>query len=113
MTEIAPPLCPPIRVLMGPGPSDIHPRVLQAMAMNTVGHLDPYYLEIMNQMQAMLRAVFRTQNAMTFAISGTGSAGQEATVVNLIEPGDPIVVCINGVLGGGTWEIAEGSGGVF
>ena len=83
-----PPLNPPIRTLLGPGPSDIHPCVLQAMAKNTVGHLDPYYLELMNGMQQMLRELFRTQNEMTMAISATGSAGMEATVVNLIEPGD-------------------------
>src|SRR6478735_9781111 len=84
-SAVAPPLNPPVRVLMGPGPSDIHPRVLAALGKNTVGHLDPYYLEIMNDMQRMLQSLFRTQNPMTLAISGTGSAGMEATVVNQIE----------------------------
>ncbi|MEX2559633.1 MAG: alanine--glyoxylate aminotransferase family protein, partial [Pirellulales bacterium] len=91
---IAPPLNPPVRILMGPGPSDVPPRVLAAMAAPTVGHLDPYYLELMNGMQRMLRGVFRTANEMTFAISATGSAGMESTVVNLVEPGDSMVVCV-------------------
>ncbi len=95
---------------MGPGPSDVHPRVLEAMAKGTVGHLDPYYLEIMDGLQAMLRDVFRTQNPMTFAISATGSAGMEATVVNLIEPGEPMVVCINGVFGARMADVAERAG---
>ena len=92
----AAPLNPPVRILMGPGPSDIHPRVLEAISKPTVGHLDPYYLQTMDTMQVMLRDLFRTQNEMTFAISATGSAGMEATVVNLVEPGDPVVVCVNG-----------------
>jgi alanine-glyoxylate transaminase / serine-glyoxylate transaminase / serine-pyruvate transaminase len=110
MTFIAPELHPPIRTLMGPGPSDTHPRVLQALAKGTVGHLDPYYLETMNGLQAMLREVFRTKNPMTMAISGTGSAGMEATVVNLIEPGDSMVVCVNGVFGGRMVDVAERAG---
>lgn len=109
-SAVAPPLNPPVRVLMGPGPSDIHPRVLEAMGRGTVGHLDPYYLEIMNDMQRMLQSLFRTKNAMTLAISGTGSAGMEATVVNLIEPGDSMVVCVNGVFGGRMVDVAERAG---
>ena len=84
---------------MGPGPSDIHPRVLNAIGKGTVGHLDPYYLETMNNLQEMLRKVFKTENELTMAISATGSAGMETTVVNLIEPGDKMLVCINGVFG--------------
>src|SRR5204863_6461475 len=80
MPALPPPLNPPPRILLGPGPSDIHPRVLQAMGAGTVGHLDPYYLELMNGLQEMLRQVFRTRNPMTFAVSATGSAGMEATV---------------------------------
>lgn len=95
---------------MGPGPSDTHPRVLQALAKGTVGHLDPYYLEIMNGLQEMLRGLFKTKNPMTMAISGTGSAGMEATVVNLIEPGDAMVVCVNGVFGGRMADVAERAG---
>ncbi|HEY2841176.1 MAG TPA: alanine--glyoxylate aminotransferase family protein [Pirellulales bacterium] len=107
---IAPELKPPVRVLMGPGPSDTHPRVLAALAAGTVGHLDPYYLELMNKMQQMLRSVMRTANPMTMAISGTGSAGMEATVTNLIEPGDSMVVCVNGVFGGRMVDVAERAG---
>lgn len=95
---------------MGPGPSDIHPRVLRAMAASTVGHLDPYYLELMNHMQQMLRELFRTANPMTMAVSATGSAGMESTVVNLIEPGDSMVVCVNGVFGGRMVDVAERAG---
>ena len=111
-SAVAPPLNPPVRILMGPGPSDIHPRVLEAMGKGTVGHLDPYYLEIMNDMQRMLQTLMRTKNPMTLAISGTGSAGMEATVVNLIEPGDSMVVCVNGVFGGRMVDVAERAGAV-
>ncbi len=104
------PLNPPVRVLLGPGPSDTHPRVLAALSKPTVGHLDPYYLELMNRMQQMLRDVFRTKNEMTMAISGTGSAGMEAAVVNVIEPGDSMVVCINGVFGSRMADVAERCG---
>jgi alanine-glyoxylate transaminase / serine-glyoxylate transaminase / serine-pyruvate transaminase len=106
----APELQPPVRTLMGPGPSDTHPRVLQALAKGTVGHLDPYYLEVMNGLQEMLRELFRTKNQMTFAVSGTGSAGMEATVVNLIEPGDSMIVCVNGVFGARMVDVAERAG---
>src|SRR4029077_17124582 len=87
-----------------------HPRVLQALAKNTLGHLDPAYLELMNGMQDMLRQGFRTKNQMTLAISGTGSAGMEATVVNLIEPGDSMVVCVNGVFGGRMVDVGGRAG---
>jgi len=103
-------LQPPVRVLMGPGPSDTHPRVLEALAKGTVGHLDQYYLEVMNALQEMLRGLFRTKNPMTFAVSGTGSAGMEATVVNLIEPGDSMIVCVNGVFGTRMVDVAERAG---
>ncbi len=108
----APPLNPPVRTLMGPGPSDVHPRVLQAMSMGTIGHLDPYYLQVMDRMQQMLRDLFRTQNRMTLAISATGSAGMEATVVNLVEPGDPVLVCVNGVFGMRMADVATRAGAV-
>lgn len=110
MSSLPKPLSPPVRVLMGPGPSDVHPRVLQALAASTVGHLDPYYLEVMNDLQAMLRTLFNTSNPMTMAISGTGSAGMETTVVNLIEPGDKMVVCVNGVFGGRMADVARRAG---
>ncbi len=92
-------LNPRKRILMGPGPSDVHPRVLKAMATPLVGHLDPDFLEIMNETREMLREVYQTKNELTIAISGTGSAGMEAVLVNLLEPGDKAVVCINGYFG--------------
>lgn len=104
------PLNPPVRLLLGPGPSEVHPRVLAALAAPTVGHLDPYYLALMNDMQQMLRGVFRTQNAMTMAVSAAGSAGMECTVVNLIEPGDSMLVCVNGVFGGRMVDVAQRAG---
>ncbi len=110
MSLVAPAVNPPNRILMGPGPSDVSPRVLAAFAKPTVGHLDPYYLQVMSELQQMLREVFRTKNEMTFAVSGTGSAGMEATVVNLIEPGDSMVVCVNGVFGGRMVDVAERAG---
>lgn len=111
MTTIPPTVTPPVRTLLGPGPSDIHPRVLEALSRPTVGHLDPYYLKIMDELQAMLRQVFSTKNRMTMAISGTGSAGQEATVTNLVEPGDRVLICINGVFGNRLADMAERAGG--
>ena len=103
-------LQPPVRILMGPGPSQIHPRVLEATAKGTVGHLDPYFLQIMDGLQGMLRRLFGTENPMTFAVSGTGSAGMEACVVNLIEPGDSMVVGVNGVFGGRMVDVAGRAG---
>ena len=87
------------RVLMGPGPSDVPPRVLQAMSAPCIGHLDPTFLAIMNETQDLLRFLFQTQNELTIAVSGTGSAGMETCFVNLVEPGDEVVVCVNGVFG--------------
>ena len=104
------PVAPPVRTLMGPGPSDIHPAVLTAMAAPTVGHLDPYFLRIMDEVQTMLRQLFQTDNQMTMAVSGTGSAGMEACVVNLVEPGDKMIACQNGVFGGRIADVAERSG---
>ena len=109
-SDVGPALNPPVRILLGPGPSDIHPRVFEALGKPTVGHLDPYYLELMNDMQRMLQAVFRTKNQMTMAVSGTGSAGMEAAVVNVIEPGDSMIVCVNGVFGGRMVDVAQRAG---
>lgn len=92
---------------MGPGPSDVSVRVLRALAAPTVGHLDPEYLTIMDETRQMLRQVFQTNNEMTLAISGTGSAGMEACICNLIEPGDEMIVCVNGVFGGRMKDVAE------
>src|SRR6516162_3651048 len=103
-------LKPSPRVLLGPGPSDVHPRVLTAMATPLVGHLDPQFLEIMNETQELMRQTFRTRNALTFPVSGTGSAGMETAVVNLIEPGDRMVVCVNGVFGQRMADVAQRAG---
>jgi alanine-glyoxylate transaminase/serine-glyoxylate transaminase/serine-pyruvate transaminase len=103
-------LNPSPRILLGPGPSDVHPRVLAAMAMPLVGHLDPEFLQIMNETQEMLCQVFRTRNPLTFPVSATGSAGMETCVVNLIEPGDRMVVCVNGVFGQRMADVAGRAG---
>lgn len=91
---------PPTRILMGPGPSDISPRVLAALSRPTLGHLDPEFLVLMDQVKDMLRRVFRTENPLTFPVSAPGSAGMETCFVNLLEPGDKAIVCQNGVFGG-------------
>lgn len=101
----------PTRLLMGPGPSLVHPRVLQAMAAPLVGHLDPAFLQFMDEIQAQLRRVFKTENRLTIAVSGTGSAGMECALVNLIEPGDAVVVGANGVFGTRMQSIVERCGG--
>ena len=101
----------PRRLLLGPGPSNVHPRVLQALATPLVGHLDPTFLNVMNDIQALLRRVFSTTNPFTIAVSGTGSAGMEAAVVNVVEPGDAVIVGINGVFGTRLAAIVERCGG--
>ena len=106
-----PELKPSSRLLLGPGPSMVHPRVLRAMSTPLLGHLDPEFLVIMNEVQAMLRAVFQTENAFTIAISGTGSAGMEASLVNVIEPGDTVLVGVNGVFGMRLADIVGRCGG--
>lgn len=98
---------PPQRVLMGPGPSDVHPRVLSAMARPTVGHLDPTFVDMMDEVKILLRYAFQTKNTLTMPVSGPGSAGMETCFVNLIEPGDTVVVCQNGVFGGRMKENVE------
>jgi alanine-glyoxylate transaminase/serine-glyoxylate transaminase/serine-pyruvate transaminase len=100
----------PQRVLLGPGPSDVPPRVLLAMAQPTIGHLDPVFLRLMDEVRANLKQVFRTQNEMTLAVSGTGSAGMETAFVNLVEPGDRVVVGVNGVFGGRMVDVAQRCG---
>jgi alanine-glyoxylate transaminase/serine-glyoxylate transaminase/serine-pyruvate transaminase len=95
------------RILLGPGPSMVHPRVYEALGKRLDGHLDPEFLQIMNETQEMLREVFATRNRLTLSISGTGSAGMEAALVNLIEPGDEVLVCVNGVFGGRMGDIVE------
>ena len=98
------------RILMGPGPSDVDPRVLEALARPTIGHLDPAFLEILNEIRTLLQHTFQTRNQMTLAMSGTGSAGMETCVVNLIEPGDPMLVCVNCVFGKRMADVAERCG---
>jgi len=98
------------RMLMGPGPSDVHPRVLEAMAMPPLAYLDSQFLEILDDIRQMLKAVFQTNNELTLAVSGTGSAGMETCVVNLIEPGDKMLVCAAGFFGMRMKEVAERAG---
>lgn len=102
---------PPVRSLMGPGPSDVHPRVLAAMARPTIGHLDPAFQDLMEQIKTLLRYAFQTENAITFPVSAPGSAGMESCFVNLVEPGDKVIVCRNGVFGGRMQENVERCGG--
>jgi len=102
---------PPRRVLLGPGPSPVEDRVLEAMAAPVLGHLDPLFLQCMDDIQSMLRYVFETNNRVTIPISATGSAGMEAALVNVIEPGDEVVVCIHGVFGERMADIVGRAGG--
>ena len=104
------PFSPPQRTLMGPGPSDVPPSVLAAMNQPLIGHLDPSFVGMMEEIKAMLREVFITKNEMTFPVSGTGSAGMEFCFVNLIEPGDEVVIGINGVFGTRMADVAERCG---
>jgi len=101
---------PPPRILMGPGPSDAHPRVLKAMATPLIGHLDPEFIRIMDEVKEMVRETLITQNQLTFVVSGPGSAGMETCLVNLLEPGEECIICINGVFGGRMADIAERCG---
>ena len=100
-------LAPPPRLLLGPGPSNAHPRVLEAMSRPQVGHLDPFFIGLMDEIQELLRYAFQTDNQLTVPISGTGSAGMEACVANLVEPGDRVVVGCNGYFGGRLSEMAS------
>jgi len=102
---------PPVRTLMGPGPSDVHPRVTAAMARPTIGHLDPAFVDMMDEVKAMLQYAFQTENELTIPVSAPGSAGMETCFVNLVEPGDKVIVCQNGVFGGRMKENVERSGG--
>jgi alanine-glyoxylate transaminase / serine-glyoxylate transaminase / serine-pyruvate transaminase len=107
---IPPPVQPPARVLMGPGPSDVAPSVLAALGAPTVGHLDPAFLEVADQTRAMLRQVFETEHELTLPMSGTGSSGMETCFVNLLEPGDRVLVCQNGVFGTRMADVAARCG---
>lgn len=103
---------PPLRMLMGPGPSDVHPRVLSAMARPTIGHLDPAFVGMMDELKYLLQYAFQTNNVLTIPVSGPGSAGMETCFVNLVEPGDKVIVCQNGVFGGRMKENVERYGGI-
>ncbi len=105
------PLNPGRRILMGPGPSDMHPRVYQAMGAPLTGHLDPYFIQVMDDTKSLLRYVFQTENEMTFPISATGSAGMETCISNLVEPGDEVLVCVGGVFGDRMAQMVERHGG--
>ena len=98
------------RILMGPGPSDAHPRVLKAMSTPLVGHLDPEFVTIMDEIKSMVQQTFLTKNHLTFVVSAPGSAGMETCLVNLLEPGDEALICIHGVFGGRMKDIAERCG---
>jgi alanine-glyoxylate transaminase/serine-glyoxylate transaminase/serine-pyruvate transaminase len=102
---------PPQRILMGPGPSDVSPRVLAAMARPTIGHLDPEFVAFMDDLKSLLRFAFRTENTLTMPVSGPGSTGMETCFVNLVEPGDTAIVCQNGVFGGRMKENVVRAGG--
>lgn len=106
------PFTPPARTLMGPGPSDLHPRVLAAMARPTIGHLDPAFIGLMDEIKALLQYALKTENALTLPVSAPGSAGMETCFVNLVEPGDKVLVCINGVFGGRMKSNIERFGGI-
>jgi alanine-glyoxylate transaminase/serine-glyoxylate transaminase/serine-pyruvate transaminase len=103
---------PAERILLGPGPSPVPQRVLRALGAPTLGHLDPQYLAIMDETCAMLREVFQTKNALTFPVSGTGMAGMECTATNLVEPGDEVIVCVNGVFGLRMKDVFERCGAI-
>jgi alanine-glyoxylate transaminase/serine-glyoxylate transaminase/serine-pyruvate transaminase len=102
---------PTVRTLMGPGPSDVNPRILTAMARPTIGHLDPEFIRLMDEIKGMLQYAFQTKNDLTIPVSAPGSAGMETCFVNLIEPGDKVIVCQNGVFGGRMTENVKRSGG--
>ena len=102
---------PTVRTLMGPGPSDVNPRILEAMSRPTIGHLDPEFVGMMDEMKTLLQYAFQTKNQLTIPVSAPGSAGMETCFVNLVEPGDKVIVCQNGVFGGRMKENVERSGG--
>lgn len=101
---------PPERTLMGPGPSDVNPRILEAISRPTIGHLDPAFIGMMDEVKGLLQYAFQTENELTIPVSAPGSAGMETVFVNLLEPGDKVVICQNGVFGGRMKENAERCG---
>lgn len=107
-----PTAAPPRRLLLGPGPSNVHPRVRRALAQPMLGHLDPVFLSVLDDVQSCLRHLFGTRNRMTLPLSATGSAGMEACLVNLLEPGDPVVIGVAGLFGERMCEVARRAGAV-
>lgn len=101
----------PTRILLGPGPSMVDPRVLRAMSSPVIGHLDGYFLQVMDRTQELLRYVFQTENRLTIPVSGTGSAAMETSVANMVEPGDRVLICINGYFGLRLADMAQRYGG--
>lgn len=101
---------PPVRTLMGPGPSDVNPRVLEALSRPTIGHLDPEFIRMMDEVKSLLQFAFKTSNELTFPVSAPGSAGMETVFTNLLEAGDSVIVCQNGVFGGRMKENVERCG---
>ena len=101
---------PPARTLMGPGPSDVNPRILEALSRPTIGHLDPAFIKLMDEVKSLLQFAFQTDNELTLPVSAPGSAGMEACFVNLVSPGDTVVVAQNGVFGGRMQENVERAG---
>ena len=102
---------PPARTLMGPGPSDVNPRILEALSRPTIGHLDPAFISMMDELKTLLQFAFRTTNELTIPVSAPGSAGMECVFANLVEPGEKLIVCQNGVFGGRMKENVERCGG--
>ena len=102
---------PPQRTLLGPGPSEINPRVMAAMSLPAIGYLDPVFVDMMEELKSLLRYVYQTGNALTFPVSGPGSVGMEYCFVNMVAPGDKVIVCRNGVFGGRMIENVERAGG--
>ncbi len=103
-------LSPPLRLLMGPGPSMVHPRVLLAMSAPVLGHLDPEFLALMDDTMSLLRTTFGTENELTIPVSATGTAGMEASLCNVLEPGDDAIVCVCGAFGERMAEIVDRCG---
>jgi len=101
---------PPVRTLMGPGPSDVNPRILEALSRPTIGHLDPAFIQMMDETKLLLQHAFKTGNALTMPVSAPGSAGMETVFTNLLERGDKVVICQNGVFGGRMKENVERCG---
>jgi alanine-glyoxylate transaminase/serine-glyoxylate transaminase/serine-pyruvate transaminase len=101
---------PPVRTLMGPGPSDVNPRILEALSRPTIGHLDPVFIDMMDEVKSLLQYAFQTENKLTLPVSAPGSAGMETVFTNLLEPGDKVIICQNGVFGGRMKENVERCG---